>query len=195
MKCLTASPCKRALFGGVAAFSMLLLSTPNAFAELGTWAYPNTSTEKAERIQKLSEQLEELDRNRGTQLITRNDTEETLTELLGQLRAAEEALRVQQAPLHGALKKYRQAQEIALSDPMMDIETQRLEYIRIETETADSIKTHQEEVDQINQLVSHATEKLSNARINMDATLHQIENLWRHRENISKIVFLHLSDN
>lgn len=190
MKRLAISPCKLALFGSIAAFSILLLPASNAIAELGTWTYPNTLAEKAKRIDGLNQQLEDLDKLREEQLIARTEAEETLVELLGQLQAAEGALKTQKAPLQQALEKYRQAQEIALSDPMIDVEPQRLEYVRIENETAATIKSHLDEIDQINQLISQTTESFSNTRNGINVTLHQIDNLWQHRNNIDKIVFL-----
>lgn len=190
MKRLTIPSCKPALVGGIVACSLWLLPAPQASAELGTWAYPTTLSEKADRLKTLTKQLTELDAVREEQLAIKTHAEESLVALLGRLQAAEGALKTKQAPLHAAMEKYRQAQEIARVDPMIDTERQRLEYIRIENETARSIKADKQEINQLNQLISQTTAKLSDARAQTTAILRQIDTLWKHREIIKKIVFL-----
>lgn len=194
MKRLATLPSTLTLFGTLALFTMMLLPTTEAMAELGTWAYPFEAKEKTKRIKELSVQLDELDHIREEQLTSRSKSEETLITLLSQLQAAEEALKIQQAPLHFAMEKYRQAQQIALTDPMIDVDIQRLEFIQVQAETAQTIQVHQDEVDQLNLLVARATEDFSNARANMDATLRQIDNLWLHRSTIERIVFVRSVD-
>lgn len=194
MKCLATLPRSLALLGSMVAFSTLLLSTPDASAQLSTWAYPNTADEKNERLLTLSKQLRELDQTREIQLVARTEAEEALVKLVSDLQLAEAALRTSQAPLNEALERFRKAQEIALTDPMINVEEQRLEYVRIEDEFADDIRTNQEEVDYINQLIPEATERLAQARQGMDNILLQIETLWHRQETIKNIVFLRTVD-
>ena len=187
---LTTPSRTRALFGGVAILSALLLSVPKASAQLATWAYPNTPAERTERLQTIRQQLRILDQSRESQLVVRTEAEDVLVKLVDELQTTEADLVAIKAPLDRALEKYRQAQEVALVDTMIDLEAQRLAYVQIETEVVDDIRAIQEKVDYLNQLIAQATEKLTLARQGMNATLQQIENLWQRQENIVKIVFL-----
>lgn len=190
MKRLLTSPYTPMLLIGIVVSSTLLFPVSSAFARLSIWAYPETPQEQRERSQDLGEQLGALDETREKLLVTRTEIEERLVALLDRLQLAEIALRAQRAPLDRALEKYRQAQEIALSDYMIDPEIQRQEYVLLKNETAASIKAHQERVDQINLQVAQTTERLSSVRLDMNTILHQIDNLWIRQDTINRIVFL-----
>ncbi|MEO5351607.1 MAG: hypothetical protein H7835_00085 [Magnetococcus sp. XQGC-1] len=189
MRFPVASLSARAFRAALVASAVALLPVGDAHARLANW-YPDTPAEQAEQTQHLNEQLQELDQLRESQLADRTKAEETLSDLLDQLQAAEADLRTHQKPLKEITERYRRVQSIAVVDPMMDAEGQRQEYLRLKRETEAGIRDRQERVNWLNQQIKAATQNLADARQKMTITLSLIDRLWKHREIINKLVFL-----
>ncbi|MEO5341115.1 MAG: hypothetical protein H7837_11480 [Magnetococcus sp. MYC-9] len=180
---------KHALLGALVACATAWWPVSPAHARLANW-YPETPAEQAEQTETLNNQLQELDQLRETQLLERTHAEETLADLLDQLQVVESELRSLQRPFQEVTEKYRRAQTIAIVDPMMDVEGQRQEYLRLKREAEAGIHARQERVQWLNQQIQKATQNLTDARQRMNITLSQIDRLWKHREIINKLVFL-----
>ncbi len=190
MKRLTVTSYKHLVFCAVATCAMGLLPVSSAFARLSNW-YPETQIEQVEQTETLNNQLQELDQIREAQLLERTRAEETLADLLDQLQAAEADLKTQQKPLSDMTEKFRRVQAVAMVDPLMDAEGQRQEYLRLKKETETGIRDRQDRVRWLNQQIEKSTQNLSDARQKITVTLTQIDRLWKHREIINKLVFLH----
>ena len=190
MKRLAATHRTYALIGCMGILSTLLLVSHPASAQLSSWSYPNTPKEQIERTESLNKQLQELDQARETFLVTRTEAEEVLARLIVELQEADAALKAKQAPLNQALDNYRRAQEIALTDPLIDVEGSRMEFVYVQEESYEDIRILQEKVGLIQQKIPQAAERLNIARQEMNGILLQIENLWSRQEAIGKIVFL-----
>ncbi|MBF0399253.1 MAG: hypothetical protein HQL90_00645 [Magnetococcales bacterium] len=191
MQRLAFSPYRRSLSYALVAGTLWLLPVSDASARLANW-YPETPMEQVEQTETINAQLQELDQLREEQLIERTRAEETLADLLDQLQAAEADLKAHQKPLLEMTEKYRRTQAISMVDPMMDPAAQRQEYLRLKRETEVNIRDRQDRVEWLNQQIQAATQNLADARLKMNVTLSQIDRLWKHREIISKLVFLHV---
>ncbi|MBF0461782.1 MAG: hypothetical protein HQL87_10335 [Magnetococcales bacterium] len=191
MKRLALLPYKHAALCAAAACVISLLPLSDAAARLANW-YPETPAEQVEQNEVLNNQLQELDQTREAQLADRTKAEETVADLLDQLQAAEADLKAHQKPLLEMTERYRRVQAIAMVDPMMDSEGQRQEYLRTKRETENEVRDRQERVNWLNQQLHVATRNLADARQRITITLTQIDRLWKHREIINKLVFLHV---
>lgn len=182
---------KHPVFFAVIASALWLLPVSDASARLANW-YPETQTEQVEQTETLNVQLLELDQLREAQLVERTKIEETLADLLDQLQQAETDLRAHQKPLLEITEKYRRSQAIAMVDPMMDPEAQRQAYLHLKRATEANIRDRKERVEWLTEQIQAATQNLADARQRMSVTLSQIDRLWKHREIINKLVFLHV---
>lgn len=171
------------------AFSLLLPNSAQAQL-MSTWTYPESSQERIDRIQILDKQLKEHDQAHEDQLAMISQAEEVLANLISQIKATSSALYHQRQPLLQAMEKYRQAQALSLSDPMVSTEPQRLTYIQVKQETSANIKTQQEKLSQLQQQIPLAKEKLTSARIKLNTLLSQLDSLYKHRDAVSDIVFV-----
>ena len=191
MKRLAASHRTYTHAGCLVLLSSLLLVSHPASAQLSSWGYPKSLKEQTERMESLGQQLQDLDNDRETLLVSRTEAEENLAKLVFELQEANAILKAKQAPVNRALENYRRAQEIALTDPLIDVDGPQMEFVLVQEESYEDIRIHQEKVDLIQQQVSQATERFNMARLEMNNVLLQIENLWARQESVGKVVFLH----
>ncbi|WP_130472366.1 hypothetical protein [Candidatus Magnetaquicoccus inordinatus] len=165
-----------------------LLAAP-AHARLANW-YPETQAEQLEQMDTLNVQLQDLDSLRENQLADRSRAEEVMADLLDQLQIADEDLKNYRKPLAEASERYRRIQSVGVTDPLVNLEGERQLYLQIKNEREAGISDRQERINWLNQQIRKAAQNLTDARQRMTVTLSQIDRLWKHREIISKLVFV-----
>ena len=175
-----------AMVAGVVSVSL----PPSEALGVGSWAYPDTADERVERIKKLDEQLDEKNRVYEERHAAHSDASEALAQLESRIRVAEENLAIRRTPVREATEKYRMAQEISLVDPQISTEPQRLALVQAREEYAGVIQEFQAAVDKLREGLPPARERVSSSRVKLNDVLKQIDDLVKHRESVSDVVFV-----
>ncbi len=181
---------KTVLISTVAA-GLLSIGLPlsNAFG-VGTWAYPETGAERTERIKLLDGELSKRNGIYETNYQEYITFSETLAMLESNIRVAEETLVNLSRPATEAMMKYRQAQEISLADPQISPEPQRLDLIQAQKDIAEAVQKQQTIIDELKAQRHPAQEKVTSRRNKLNTILRQIDDLVKHREAVSEVMFV-----
>ncbi len=176
---------------GTVAVGLLSAGLPlsDAFG-VGTWAYPDSAAERTERIKRLDTELQEKNTLYESNYEEYVKHSEALAKLESDIRTAEQKRDIHNRPAAEALAKYRQAQAVSLVDPKISTEPQRLALVQAREAVAEAVKAQQAVIDGLKIQLPQAREKINSAHARLNAILRQIDDLVKHREAVSEMMFV-----